>query len=451
MIPRKNSINDILNNNNFKSIDNEYHIRNRGISGLIIEDNEIISPINRFNDSHKILTEINPKLNKDKENFTKEINADRCITSYSNNGNIFKNSPRNYKRKLYYNEKYYKNNLSKNRNNHNPNNRDSIFYHYTSKMPKRPFQKCIEVPSEYIPKFKIEENNNDNNDNKETIDKNENLTMKSDNLDNCNKEKRNNSSELIDSKTLSCDKENQNNNNIKCNKYSEIEGDDRKKYFKSFFNNIRLYSKKSATNIKAKSINNNRIQNNIFISKKIKKIKTKINELNSENKKYVLDSKVNDFFISACYNNPLREQFLKLINEKRKQNPNKIIELVIPEFNYSANFMNPFPLMYQFNPYISCMDSQNFQVQSPMKQVYNRNLNNSLNKPSLGNNMDTIKVSNKINIGNPIQIVNKRNITIQDVNYRKKDSKQNISNYNNYFNTINTSSSGNISSLHNNQ
>ena len=45
------------------------------------------------------------------------------------------------------------------------------FYHYVSKKPKRPFQKCIEVPSDYLPlknnnniqDFNTNSNNNNNN------------------------------------------------------------------------------------------------------------------------------------------------------------------------------------------------------------------------------------------------------------------------------------------------
>ena len=31
------------------------------------------------------------------------------------------------------------------------------FYHYVSKKPKRPFQKCIEVPSDYLPLKNMEQ------------------------------------------------------------------------------------------------------------------------------------------------------------------------------------------------------------------------------------------------------------------------------------------------------
>ena len=42
-----------------------------------------------------------------------------------------------------------KNNKNEHKNYRNYNSND--FYHYVSKQPKRPFQECIEVPSDYNP------------------------------------------------------------------------------------------------------------------------------------------------------------------------------------------------------------------------------------------------------------------------------------------------------------
>ena len=424
----KNLIRAFLKNENLKELNTEY------ISGLTLDDKELISISNKLsNNSPETLTEIQPRLNTDKEIFTKDVFIDRCISSYTSYGN----SPKNFKKRLYNNDKNYKDNHSKNRHKHNSINRDSIFYHYSSKMPKRPFQKCIEVPSDYIPRKKKENKNKGIMDKKEKIDDEEIMGLNT--IDNCNNDKRNILHDFSDNRNLSFDKKNQ--NNIKIDKYNEIEGDDRKKYFKSFFNNIKLYSKKPLTNIciASNNQNNNKIQKSNFISQKILKMTAKNKEFNLEHQLLELDSKVNNIFISASYNNPYREQFLKIINEKRKQNPDKIVELLIPEYNYSTNFINPFLNMYQFNPYISSnLSTQNFNLQNPMAQMNNNPFNNTISKISLNNNMNNITVSNNVNNTNPIQVIKKKIIKINDTSYHKKMLKQDQSNYNNYLNNINT-------------
>ena len=90
-----------------------------------------------------------------------------------------------------------------------------------------------------------------------------------------------------------------------------------------------------------------------------------------------IDSKVNNIYISACYDNPSRDLFLRMINEKRKQNPDKIIEVLFP---FPPMPQMPFyPNMYpQFNPYNPYMNP--FMASNP--QQYNSNNINVMNKES---------------------------------------------------------------------
>ena len=200
-----------------------------------------------------------------------------------------------------------------------------------------------------------------------------------------------------------------------------------KKYLKIFFGNMNHYSKKIENNIKRASskdsetsddrpetikrnINNNK-RNNIptssnIIQKKIRSMnisssnnKNNMNnninknlrrayELDQRDQEIRLESKVVNLTINSCYDNPYRDQYLKFINEKRKNNPGKIVELIIPQYNNM--FMPPFPFQYQYNPYLN----QNmFMYQSPIP-MNNQNLN-SQNKQNM-NNVESIH--NSMNI-----------------------------------------------------
>ena len=188
-----------------------------------------------------------------------------------------------------------------------------------------------------------------------------------------------------------------------------------KKYLKIFFGNMNHYSKKIENNIKRASskdsetsddrpetikrnINNNK-RNNIPTSSNILQKKIRSMNISSSNNKnnmnnninknlrraYELDqrdqeirfeSKVVNLTINSCYDNPYRDQYLKFINEKRKKNPGKIVELIIPQYNNM--YIPPFPFQYQYNPYLN----QNmFMYQSP---IHNQNLN-SQNKQNMNN------------------------------------------------------------------
>ena len=206
-----------------------------------------------------------------------------------------------------------------------------------------------------------------------------------------------------------------------------------KKYLKIFFGNMNHYSKKIENNIKRASskdsetsddrpetikrnINNNK-RNNIPTSSNILQKKIRSMNISSSNNKnnmnnninknlrraYELDqrdqeirfeSKVVNLTINSCYDNPYRDQYLKFINEKRKKNPGKIVELIIPQYNNM--FMPPFPFQYQYNPYLN----QNmFMYQSPIP-MNNQNLN-SQNKQNM-NNVESIHNSMNIHQYQPL-------------------------------------------------
>ena len=206
-----------------------------------------------------------------------------------------------------------------------------------------------------------------------------------------------------------------------------------KKYLKIFFGNMNHYSKKIENNIKRASskdsetsddrpetikrnINNNK-RNNIptssnILQKKIRSMnisssnnKNNMNnninknlrrayELDQRDQEIRLESKVVNLTINSCYDNPYRDQYLKFINEKRKKNPGKIVELIIPQYNNM--FIPPFPFQYQYNPYLN----QNmFMYQSPIP-MNNQNLN-SQNKQNM-NNVESIHNSMNIHQYQPL-------------------------------------------------
>ena len=199
-----------------------------------------------------------------------------------------------------------------------------------------------------------------------------------------------------------------------------------KKYLKIFFGNMNHYSKKIENNIKRASskdsdtsddrpetikrnININK-RNNIptssnIIQKKIRSIninnsnnKNNVNnninknlrrayELDQRDQEIQLESKVVDLTINSCYDNPYRDQYLKYINEKRKKNPGKIVELIIPQYNNM--FMPPFPFQYQYNPYLN-QNMFMYQSQIPMNNQHlmsqnKQNMNNMQPIPNFMN------------------------------------------------------------------
>ena len=491
----------------------EYLSKYRKIAGEYLEDWELIELFKKNNFDDDLITKELNKIILGDDYKWKEIKNGKPVTTRS--------TDQVRKRQKYYkaDKAYMK--YEKTEGDNESNNKRKIkgsfhknlndFYHYVSKKPKRPFQKCIEVPSDYLPlknnnniqenqniintddninnnddinnnnnkiipsksanniikidneKNKINElgnNININNDNKKAIKKALPINM---NMNNKMEETKNNESDKIISdeeqrkiilikgevfknlkriKTNTETKFKENKNRQKeiykqkdssekriqtssgiDSDYSlsnkDIKNDKalQKKYLKIFFGNMNHYSKKIENNIKRASskdsetsddrpetikrnINNNK-RNNIptssnIIQKKIRSMnisssnnKNNMNNNNNINKNlrraYELDqrdqeirleSKVVNLTINACYDNPYRDQYLKFINEKRKKNPGKIVELIIPQYNNM--YMPPFPFQYQYNPYLN----QNmFMYQSP---IHNQNLN-SQNKQNMNN------------------------------------------------------------------
>ena len=136
-------------------------------------------------------------------------------------------------------------------------------------------------------------------------------------------------------------------NNIKraTSKDSETSDDRTETVKRSKKNNIPTSSNIIQKKSRAININNN---SNININKNLKRTY----DLENRNKdvELELESKVVDITINSCYDNPYRDQYLKYINEKRKKNPGKIVELIIPQFNNM--FMPPYPYPYPY-PYLN--------------------------------------------------------------------------------------------------
>ena len=110
-----------------------------------------------------------------------------------------------------------------------------------------------------------------------------------------------------------------------------------------------------------------------------------------------VESKVNDIYISSCYDNPQRDHILKMINEKRKQNPDKIVEVLFTQFPTPLPFYSDMYQPYnQFNPYMNMYmmpSPQNYQMQS---QIIHSQMNNN-QKQNYNINNQNIKGINNIN------------------------------------------------------
>jgi len=217
----------------------------------------------------------------------------------------------------------------------------------------------------------------------------------------------------------------------------------KKKYIREFFGNMKNYSKGISNNIqranwgKSPDFNNRRenildaspdkeqfFKHKILTQKKgFKNYYSNDNELNDihlrgrkiYNIKYLkIEHKVNDIFISACYDNPQRDQYLKIINEKRRQNPDKIIEFIIPQFpmfppiNPYQNMINPYNQYGQYSPYMN----MNMYMMPPPPQYLMQNSIQNTNKSDSGNNFSSNKKSNdKIN-NNKIETPENQNYNI---------------------------------------
>ena len=135
-----------------------------------------------------------------------------------------------------------------------------------------------------------------------------------------------------------------------------------------------------------------------------------------------------DITINSCYDNPYRDQYLKYINEKRKKNPGKIVELIIPQFNNM--FMPPYPypypypylnqnmFMYPHTPYqppIVNKNSNNTPQNVPMTQMNMTPLNHQINHNSM-NSQINMQLNPQINSNKFIGLSNNMEISSNNTN-----------------------------------
>ena len=432
----------------------EFLSKYKSIAGEYLDDYEFIELFKKNNfDDEQISKELNKiKLGDDFK--WKEIKNGKAVTTRS--------TDQIRKKKYYRPEKSYQsydkkedeineqsnNNKRKGKGSSNKSHND--YYYYGSKKPKRPFTKCIEVPSDYRPPNINQDNKNINSDNdnnaiiSNNINTNNNITSENsekenkkpivnDNFDDYNKINKINIKANIDDNIKSDEEQrkimmikgqvfknlkkiktnteirkrdntddiysssNENNNkapgpeinketNQDYKKYKEM----RKKYMKEFFGNMKHYSKKQDNNVnnikranskdsetsddRSPETTKRKIRNNIPISNNIVHKKNRVMNNNGINRNLrnvyeiektdvELESKVINISINSCYDNPYRDQYLKLINEKRKQNPGKEVEFIIPQFGNP--YMQQFPSPYPYNPYFN----QNMYMYPPQFQV----------------------------------------------------------------------------------
>ena len=417
-----------------------------------------------------------------------------------------------------------------------------------NKYERRPFQKGIEIPSDYAPPPKkeedednINEQNNGNKNNKKeinNIDKNndnkieiyinnnnnnennkykndllltykENLFKKLKNTDYSYKSSKSKNDELNADNILNninnyqkkinlTDK----NRNFKiennspgpqCQPYKKnkieqnINKDLKKKYIREFFGNMKNYSNNIRRENWEKSPDLNRRDNVLDISpdkpelyerrvltykKGYKNNYSNENTYNYNNKKEYKSLKivknVNDFSIASCYDNPQRDQYLKIINEKKKQNPDKIIEFLIPQFppmfppmpqyqNYYTpyNHINPYMNMYMMSPPPQ-FPMQNPNPLMPNIPVQNINNNNNFGNNTLNNNSNNSVGNNETpenqNILTQTQIMqlNNNNQMNVKINNTPNPNALLLKNNNDMNNSKSNKSSGNVSNSGNN-
>ena len=265
-------------------------------------------------------------------------------------------------------------------------------------------------------------------------------------------------------------KQNQINNN------QEINKEHKKKYIKYFFGNIKNYNNNIRTNNPGKSPDITKRKNILDSSPdKIEYYEKKIytykrgNKFNSSNKKtpnnlFQIESKVNDVYISSCYDNPQRDHIIKMVNEKRKQNPDKIVEVLFTQFPSPVPFYSNMYQPYgQYNPYMYMMPSpNNYPMQPPMinpslndgqipqytninnKEINNTNNYNVTTKGNLSESQNSLNSSDMNRINNITPITPNMNYNLNN-NYLSASNNIVVDNLNNK-SIVNMSNSGNINS-----
>lgn len=464
----------IPSNNDDINIDKQkdFLIKYRELFGDSLSEVELLDIFEKHNyNETKIIKEINSLLSKDNE---------RKIYDYNDNNN------------------YNYNDNNNSRENHSP----SFAHNSNSKSNTLKNRKEIyiyesEIPSDYPPPPKNKENTNIINRNtllkykkflfKELKRKNNTFkenNYKKDELNfddiKINKTEYNSNKEKVKEKQLiGLYKK----NNIKP-KYQSIKRnsnyqennitkEQKKKYMQYFFGNIKNYSRNSKNNKKdnkGKSPDFGRRNNILNITPDItdyngKKVLTYkkgmrtycLNKRSSYSYLKIV-YKINDFFIPACYENPQREQLLKIINEKRHQNPDKIIEIIFPQISPIGSFpfySNLYPPYNQFNPYMNMyMYMPSPPIQYPLQnsfnsEIMNKQLQNSNNieiRQNFNNNIASNANGQEfINSLNNNEIIQLNNNLVN--NQSKNNSNQNSLLMNNIgtHSYYNQKSSGNIS------
>ncbi len=238
--------------------------------------------------------------------------------------------------------------------------------------------------------------------------------------------------------------------------------EDKKKLYQYFFMNMKNYSKISPKNRRenlGKSPDFEK-RNNLFdISQDNDLNKQKILTYKKGMKSFYLNKKtsynylkinyeVNSIFIPACYDNPQREQFLQLINEKRKNNPDKVIEILFPQIPPSIYqfpfYSNLYPSYNQFNPYMNNMygmpTSFPYSLQNSLNNI--QNTNDYTNMMENSNNIHDSLNNKEVNQLNNNQLNNQVNNNIN--NNSSSINNFGMNNYSSHKSSGNISNSGNI-------
>jgi hypothetical protein len=187
----------------------EFLLKYKNIAGEYLEDWEFIELFQKFNyEDEQISKELN-KIKLGDEFKWKEIKNGKPVTTRS--------TDQIRKKKNYYRpEKSYQSYEKSEEEINEPNNKrkgkGSYHKYYVNKKPKRPFQKCYEVPSDYHAPNKTQDDAQDSNQNNNQ--NNDNIQF---NNYNNNQINNNNNQNYINENN-----NNQNNNNLNNNDYSNL-------------------------------------------------------------------------------------------------------------------------------------------------------------------------------------------------------------------------------------
>ena len=180
-------------------------------------------------------------------------------------------------------------------------------------------------------------------------------------------------------------------NNIKraTSKDSET-SDDRPDTIKRIKRNNNIPTSSNIIQKKSRAVNLNSLNSNNNINKNLRKVY----EIEQRDRELEFESNVVNLTINSCYDNPYRDQYLKFINEKRKKNPGKIVELIIPQFNNM--YMPPYPLPYQY-PFLNqnmymYPPSQYHPTSTPTPSPVQNQQNLNINTQNKINNIHQINI-----------------------------------------------------------